>query len=143
MLLIPASGFVRRGDSPEALIVAEPRAWGEAQASVADNALVGYQCERVSRGMVHQHLDVDVPRFHPGFKIADRALAAWFWLRNHYAAVDGRGVVGKPQREGGGGAHAVPRGVQGVWQQGIKINVLTSYDALLYLVWQWQWLRSR
>ena len=116
MFAVPTNVFVGRGSSSEALIVAEPAKGGEAYASVADNTLVSEQRGRAGRGVVYQHLDVDVPCFHPGGEIADRALGARFLLRNHYVPVRGRGVVREPQRERGGGAHAVPCRVQRLWQ---------------------------
>ena len=96
MFAVPANGFVDRGASSEALIVAEPATGGETYTSVTDNVLVS---GRAGRTMVYQHLNVDVPCFHPEGEITDHALGARLLLRNHYVAVGRRWVVREPQCE--------------------------------------------
>ena len=99
MFAVPANGFVGRGASSEALIIAEPATGSETYARVTDNALVSEQRGHAGRRMVYQHLTVDVPCFHPEGEIADHALGARLLLRNHYIAVGRRWVVREPQCE--------------------------------------------
>ena len=89
--------------------------------------------------MFHDHLDVDVPHLHPRGEVADQAFRRRFGLSDDHVPVGGRGIAREPQREGGGGAQAMPRGVQRLRQQTIKVNVLTSEDLLLYLLRE-RWL---
>ena len=79
MFAVPANGFV----SLEALIVAEVAMWGETYASVADNMLVSEQRERAGRRVVYQHLDVDVPCFHPGGRLCTWCQAFAAQSRRH------------------------------------------------------------
>ena len=84
--------------------------------------------------MLHHDENIHVPGFHPGWQVANSAFVGRFLLGNDNVAFDRCGVVREAQSERGGGAHAVPRGVQGFGQQHVKINVLTFDDALFYLV---------
>ena len=54
---VTAEALVSCDASSEALVVAEQAAWGEASASVADNALVSEQREPADQRVLYNHLD--------------------------------------------------------------------------------------
>ena len=142
VLTIPRNGCVGSGASSEALVVAEPATRGEADASVADNSLVSEHRERARWVVLSDYLDVDVPRLQPRGKVANRALRGRLVLSDDYVATRGRSVAREAQRERGGGAQAMPCRVQGLRQQNIKINVLTSNNLLPYLIRERSLLRE-
>jgi len=82
--------------------------------------------------MSDEDRDIGIPSFHPRRQVADNSPLSRFLLRDNEISFGGR-IARDAERKGGGGAGAVPRGIERVREERIKVNELTSNDPLLYL----------